>query len=75
MVDAAPAGLSVRLRDDSSFHLDRSLWLRTLRLHPRRRAARTVALLVLWQGANAAGYLLERSAGLKRSPQSCRQQD
>jgi len=64
-----------RLRDDTSFHLDRSLWLRTLRLRPRRRAARTVALLALWQGASAAGYPLERSAGLKRSPQSCRQKD
>ncbi|HYN90346.1 MAG TPA: hypothetical protein VER75_00395 [Thermoleophilaceae bacterium] len=37
--------------------------------------ARTVALLALRQGANAAGYLLERSAGLKRSPQSCREKD
>jgi len=40
-----------------------------------RGAARTVALLALWQGASAAGYPLERSAGLKRSPQSCRQKD
>ena len=49
-----------RLRDESSFHLDASLWLRTVRLRPGRRAARTAALLALWQVANAAGYALER---------------
>ena len=51
-----------RLRDETSFHLDRSLWLRTARLRPARRAAPMVALLALWQTANAAGYLLERAA-------------
>lgn len=49
-----------RLRDDAPFHADPALWLRTLRLRPARRAARTVALLSLWQAANAAGYALER---------------
>jgi GT2 family glycosyltransferase len=52
-----------RLRDDAAFHLDRSLWLRTARLRPARRAARIVPLLALWQVANAAGYLLERAEG------------
>jgi GT2 family glycosyltransferase len=50
-----------RLRDDAAFHLDRSLWLRTARLRPARRAAEMAPLLALWQAANAAGYLLERS--------------
>ena len=49
-----------RLRDELGFHLDASLWLRTLRLRPARRAARTAALLSLWQAANATGYMLER---------------
>lgn len=49
-----------RLRDDARFHLDASLYLRTLRLRPGRRAARTIALLSLWQAANATGYVLER---------------
>lgn len=49
-----------RLRDDAAFHVDRSLWLRTLRLRPPRRAAEIMALLALWQVANATGYLLER---------------
>ena len=49
-----------RLRDDLPFHLDPSLYLRTARLRPARRAARVAALLPLWQAANAAGYALER---------------
>ncbi|MEO8690268.1 MAG: glycosyltransferase [Solirubrobacteraceae bacterium] len=49
-----------RLRDDAAFHLDRSLWLRTARLRPARRAAEITALLALWQAANATGYLLEK---------------
>jgi GT2 family glycosyltransferase len=49
-----------RLRDDARFHLDPALWGRTLAQRPARRAARTVALLSLWQAANAAGYALER---------------
>ncbi len=49
-----------RLRDDAAFHLDRALWLRTLRLRPARRALRTLGLLSLWQAANATGYVLER---------------
>jgi GT2 family glycosyltransferase len=49
-----------RLRDETPFHLDPSLYLRTLRLRPAGRAARLAALLSLWQAANAAGYLLER---------------
>lgn len=49
-----------RLRDDTAFHLDRALWLRTLRLRPARRAVRTLGLLSLWQAANATGYVLER---------------
>jgi GT2 family glycosyltransferase len=51
-----------RMRDDASFHVNASLWLRTARLRPRRRAAGTAALLAVWQAANAAGYLLERAA-------------
>jgi GT2 family glycosyltransferase len=54
-----------RMRDDMSFHRDRSLWRRTLGLRPRPRAARMVALLALWQAANAAGYLLERRASAR----------
>jgi GT2 family glycosyltransferase len=51
---------SGRMRDEMSFHRDASLWRRTLGLRPRRRAARMVPLLAIWQAANAAGYLLER---------------
>ncbi len=58
-----------RLRDETSFHLDRSLWLRTARLRPARRAAAMVPLLALWQAANAAGFLLER-AGARSSEAS-----
>ena len=50
-----------RMRDEASFHADPALWLCTLRLRPARRAARTAALLSLWQAANAAGYVLERT--------------
>jgi glycosyltransferase involved in cell wall biosynthesis len=57
-----------RLRDHTSFHLDRSLWLRTLGLRPSRRAVRTAALLVLWQIANAAGYALERRSLARPTP-------
>ena len=59
-----------RLRDETSFHLDRSLWLRTARLRPARRAAAMVPLLALWQAANAAGFLLERAGArsYERSP-------
>jgi GT2 family glycosyltransferase len=58
-----------RLRDETAFHLDRSLWLHTARLRPARRAAEMVPLLAVWQAANAAGYLLERaSGGFERSP-------
>lgn len=52
-----------RLRDEASFHLDPSLWARTLRLRPARRTARMVALLSVWQMANATGYVLERTRG------------
>ena len=59
-----------RASDDARFHLDGSLWLRTLRLRPARRAAGTVALLLLWQAANAAGYVLERArVGANASPE------
>jgi GT2 family glycosyltransferase len=51
---------SGRLRDDVPFHLNRSLWRRTLGMRPARHAASMVALLGLWQAANAAGYALER---------------
>jgi GT2 family glycosyltransferase len=57
-----------RLRDHTSFHLDRSLWLRTLGLRPSRRAVRTASLLILWQVANAAGYALERRSLARRAP-------
>jgi GT2 family glycosyltransferase len=50
-----------RLIDETTFHLDRSLWLRTLRLRPAGGLASTVALLALWQVANTAGYALERA--------------
>lgn len=49
-----------RLRDETSFHRDPELWRRTLAVRPPRRAAQLVALLALWQAANAAGYVLER---------------
>jgi len=55
-----------RMRDDMSFHLDRSLWASTLGLRPARRAASMAALLGIWQLANAAGYALERRASLKQ---------
>jgi GT2 family glycosyltransferase len=55
-----------RMRDDVSFHLNRSLWARTLGLRPARRAASMTALLAVWQAANAAGYALERRAYLKQ---------
>jgi GT2 family glycosyltransferase len=57
-----------RLLDETSFHLDRSLWLRTARLRPARRAAGITALLAVWQGANAAGYLLERGSPHPAAP-------
>jgi GT2 family glycosyltransferase len=49
-----------RLRDEVPFHFNGSLWARTLRLRPARRAIGMVALLSLWQATNAAGYVLER---------------
>lgn len=59
-----------RMRDESSFHLDAALWRRTLSLRPARRAARTAALLAVWQVANALGYASERRPNLKTAPQA-----
>jgi GT2 family glycosyltransferase len=58
---------SGRMRDDMSFHLNRSLWRRTLALRPAGKAAQMVALLALWQVANSAGYALEWCSGLKHA--------
>jgi len=51
---------SGRLRDDMPFHFDPALWRATFELRPRRRAARTAALLMVWQVANATGFACER---------------
>lgn len=51
---------SGRLYDEASFHVDPALYLCTLRQRPFGRAARLIALLSVWQAANAAGYMLER---------------
>jgi glycosyltransferase involved in cell wall biosynthesis len=49
-----------RLRDETAFHLDGRLWLRTLRVRPVGRALRLCALLAVWQAVNAAGFLRGR---------------
>jgi GT2 family glycosyltransferase len=51
-----------RLRDEMAFHGNLALWRASLALRPPRRAAQTIALLALWQAANAAGYAAERAA-------------
>ena len=59
------------MREEMSFHMNLGNWLG----HPFRRrspvdAARISALLVLWQGANLAGFLYERVANTGyRSPE------
>ena len=50
-----------RLRDELSFYLDPALWRVTFGLRPGPRAARTVALLAVWQAANATGFAWERA--------------